>query len=119
MIPIVLIISAVIGAATAVGLAACFWNEIKQFLKETLVDIQQLTSKLNRGCKVFIRRVKRNFSKLVKVVVKYYMKENDRWERISYQKMLEESDVPLELLEQASNGEECDISKEMELYLMQ
>ena len=119
MIPVVLIISAVIGAATAVGLTVCFWSEIKLFLKETLDDIRRLTSKFIHGCKVFICRVKRNFSKLVKVVVKYYMKENARWEQISYQKMLDESDVPLELLEQASNGEECDISKEMELYLQQ
>ena len=117
MIPIVIIISAVIGAATAVGLAACFWNEIKQFLKETLVDIKQLTSKFIHGCKVFIRRAKRNFSKLVKVVVKYYMKENARWERISYQKMLDETEVPLELLDQASYEEDLDISNQAQLIL--
>ena len=117
MIPVVLIISAVIGAATAVGLTVCFWDEIVLFLKENLDDIQQLTSKFIHGCKVFIRRIKRNFSKLVKVVVKYYTKENARWEQISYQKMLDETEVPLELLDQASYEEDLDISSQAQLIL--
>ena len=117
MIPVVLIVSAIIGAAAAGGMTAFFWEDIKQFLKGTLDDIRRLTSKFIHGCKVFLRRIKNGLSRMVKIMVKYYIKNNNCWEQISYHQILDENEVPLELLEQSSYEEELDISKQTQLIL--
>lgn len=51
MIPIILIATAIIGAA--VGLTAIFWEEIKQFLMETLEEIKAIASRYIQGCRIF------------------------------------------------------------------
>ena len=56
MIPIILIAAAVIGASAAVSLTAMFWEDIKQFLKDTLEEVKRLADRFVKGCKVFLRR---------------------------------------------------------------
>ena len=118
MIPIILIAAAVIGVSTAVSLTAIFWEDIKQFLKDTLEEIKRLSDRFVKGCKVFLRKVKRSFVTLVRVITCYYSKRNHVWERISYQEELEESHVPAELLEKADYDSELDITDELKLQPM-
>ena len=61
MIPILLIAAAVIGVTAGVSLTAMFWEDIKQFLKDTLEEIKRLADRFVKGCKVFLRKVKRSF----------------------------------------------------------
>ena len=68
MIPIILIAAAVIGVTAAVSLTAMFWEDIKQFLKDTLKEVKRLADRFVKGCKVFLRRVKRSFVTLVNVI---------------------------------------------------
>ena len=84
MIPIVLIISAVIGAAAAVGITICFWDEIKLFLKETWEELKKQTTLFIKGCKVFLRKIKRGITTAVKVIASYYAKTDQHWERVSF-----------------------------------
>ena len=118
MIPIILIAAAVIGVTAGVSLTAMFWEDIKQFLKDTLEEIKRLADRFVKGCKVFLMKVKRSFVTLVKVITYYYSKRNHVWERISYQEELEESQVPPELLEKAGYDRELDITDELMLQLM-
>ena len=117
MIPIVLIAVAIIGA-TAVGMTAIFWEDIKQFLKDTLEEIKGLADRFIQGCRVFLRKMKRGFVTLVNVIAHYYTKRDQIWERISYREELEESQVPPELLEKAGYDNELDITDELKLQLM-
>ena len=116
MIPIILIATAIIGAA--VGLTAIFWEEIKQFLKETLEEIKAIASRFIQGCRVFLQKVKKGFVTLVNVIACYYTKRDQIWERIAYREELEESQVPTELLARAGYDRELDITDELKLQLM-
>ena len=116
MIPIILIATAIIGAA--VGLTAFFWEEIKQFLKETLEEVKDFKSRFIQGCRVFLQKVKKGFVTLVNVIACYYTKKDQIWERIAYREELEESQVPPELLEKAGYDRELDITDELTLQLM-
>ena len=118
MIPIILISAAVIGVTAGVSLTAMFWEDIKQFLKDTLEEIKRLADRFVKGCKVFLRRVKRSFVTLVNVIAYYYRKRNHVWECISYQEELEESQVPPEILEKADYDSELDITDELKMQLM-
>ena len=118
MIPIILIAAAFIGASAAVCLTAMFWEDIKQFLKDTLKEVKRLADRFVKGCKVFLKRVKRSFVTLVNVIAYYYRKRNHVWECISYQEELEESQVPPEILEKADYDSELDITDELKLQLM-
>ena len=116
MIPIILIATAIIGAA--VGLTAFFWEEIKQFLKETLKEVKELASRFIQGCRVFLRKIKKGFVTLVNVIAYYYTKRDQIWERIAYREELEESQVPPELLARAGYDRELDITDELRIQLM-
>ncbi len=118
MIPIILIAAAVIGVTAAISLTAMFWEDIKQFLKDTLEEIKRLADRFVRGCKVFLRKVKRSFVTLVNVIACYYTKRDQIWERIAYREELEESQVPTELLEKAGYDRELDITDELKMKLM-
>ena len=116
MLPLILIATAIIGAA--VGLTAIFWEEIKQFLKDTLKEVKELSSSFIQGCRVFLQKVKKGFATLVNVIACYYTKRDQIWERITYREELEESQVPPELLEKAGYDRELDITDELKLQLM-
>ena len=117
MLPIILIATAIIGV-TAAGIAAMFWEEIKQFLKDTLEELKQLAVRFVQGCKVFLRKVKKGLHTTVKLIASYYSKKDNLWERISYQEELEESQVPPELLERAAYDSELDITDDLRMQLM-
>ena len=117
MISILLIAAAVIGVTAAVSITAVFWEDIKLFLKDTLEEIKRLADRFIKGCKVFLRKVKRNFVTMVKVITSYYSKKNHVWERICYQEELEESQVPPEILVKTDYNSDLDITEELKLQL--
>ncbi len=117
MIPIVLIISAVIGAAAAVGITICFWDEIKLFLKETWGELKKQTTLFIKGCKVFLRKIKRGITTAVKVIASYYAKTDQHWERVSFTELIEENEIPPKLLDQVCFDKELDVTDELELQL--
>ena len=118
MIPIILIAAAVIGVTAGVSLTAMFWEDIKKILKDTLEEIKRLADRFVKGCKVFLRKVKRSFVTMVKVITSYYSMKNHVWERICYQEELEESQVPPEILVKTDYNSDLDITEELKLQLM-
>lgn len=117
MIPVILIASAIIGAATAVGLTVCFWDEIKLFLKETWEELKNHTTLFIKGCQVFLRKIKRGITTAVKAIATYYVKTNQHWEKVSFTELIEENEIPAKLLDQVCLDKDLDVTDELELQL--
>jgi len=104
------LLTAVVSAATS--LLVEFWDAIKDFLLETAERIKRTL--FWRGVKVFIQKMGR----ILKEIAKHYsQKENGTWVETTTTREVSASEVPPEILAQARERKEVDITQQMQLAL--
>lgn len=114
MIPVLLLLGAAVGVGAVL---ATFWDEIVDWLKKTIVKVQEAIRRAIIGFTVFLKKV----NHFIKEISKHYSKnEQGRWQETIVTKEVNENDVPPEIrakLEKIPSSSELDISSEMQLKL--
>lgn len=103
-------------AIAGVGIAAAFWNDLVAFLKKAIEKVQEVVAGIVYGTKVFLRKIGEAF----KEVSRHYSKVDDHWQETIVTREIPANKVPDEILARAnalSNGQELDISDELEMQL--
>lgn len=93
-----------------IGLAAVFWNNLVDFIKDTVEKVSKTLNCLVRGTKVFVKKIKEGIQEILK-------QETQDNEVIIKTRTIPESEVPEEIRNKVLHDREVDITKELELQL--
>lgn len=103
------------GAAiiTTVGIAAVFWDDLRDFLTKAAIKARRIADGAIYGCRVFLKKLQEG----VQEISRHYYKIGQQWSETEYTRQVPASEVPPELLARASPNMELDITEEMEMQL--
>lgn len=95
-------------------LAVAYWDEIVNWLKDLIVEVQAALRDLAHAIDVFVKRVK---DAVVKFITKvYYKTQQGKWIEETTTREIPESEVPPHIRKKVQNKER-NITKEMEQEL--
>ena len=106
------------GSLIAAGVAAVvahFWEDIVEWMQETIEMVKRKIKGVLVGSKVYIKKL----GDKVEEIARHYSKnEKDQWEETTVTKRVSPDEVPEEFLQQAEqNNDELDITDELEMQL--
>lgn len=117
MVPALLIAPALIASFVSSVELSPFWEELIDFLKNTIELVKKTVPGILYGTKVFVKKT----GETIKVIFDHYSKSGDRWIKTTYTREVSEYDIPDDILQRAKlaelKNEAVDITKEIEMKL--
>lgn len=103
------------GAAVAVGVAAIFWDDLRDWLVEGLNFLMQTIKGIVHGVKVFVKKVYKTYQQISKT---YYQDEKKKWHETIKTREIPENEVPEEIRVKAqADNREYDVTSQFENVL--
>lgn len=96
-----------------IGVVAAFWNDIVDFIKDTVEKVSRTLNRFVYGTKVFLKKLQEG----IQEILKQYSKDGEIWTEITTTRTIPESEVPEEIRNKARYEQEVDITQELELQV--
>lgn len=112
-------IAIIVGLSAVVIAGLClYWNKVVAWIKKAAAKVQQVLGVVVEGTRTFICRTVEGF----KNKSKYYYKNKvtREWEEVEYTRIVDESEVPPNILNKVRNkalGEDVSTTEELQLEI--